>query len=101
MITKDKIAAAANKWAVDTKKKFPHLSEPEFKAGAEWALKQVEPICGDAAEIIEKLQTENVKLRELLEIVRRYAIIGYAESASCRIIASEIQQVFPAESNPK
>ncbi len=46
-----------------------------------------------------ELQAENDKLREVLEIVRKYAIIEYGESASCRIIASEIQQAFPIESH--
>ncbi len=41
------------------------------------------------------LQTENAKLKEVLEIARRYATIEYAESAACRIIASEIQKAFP------
>lgn len=52
MITKEKIALAAQKWAVDTKKKFPHLSEPEFIAGAEWAFSKVDPRCD---EILEKI----------------------------------------------
>lgn len=56
-----------------------------------------------AAEIIENLQAENAKLRGVLEIARRYAVVEYGQSASCRIIASEIQQVFPSQpiiSNP-
>ena len=99
MIDKNKITLAAQKWAIDTKKNFPHLSEPEFIAGAEWAFEQVDPLCNDGAEIIEKLQSENAKLKEVLEIARRYAVVEYGESASCRVIASEIQQAFPAESN--
>jgi hypothetical protein len=43
----------------------------------------------------EYLQTENAKLKEVLEIARRYATIEYGESAACRVIASEIQKVFP------
>ena len=50
-------------------------------------------------ESFERLKTENIKLREVLETARRYAIVEYRTSASCRIIASEIQQAFPAESN--
>ena len=42
MIDKSKIKFAARKWAIDTKKKFPHLSEPEFIAGAEWAIAEIE-----------------------------------------------------------
>lgn len=99
MIDKNKIKFAAQKWAIDTQKKFPHLSEPEFIAGAEWALIQVDPLCNDGANLIEKLQSENAKLKELIEIARRYAIVEYGVSASCRIIASEIQQAFPAESH--
>lgn len=67
MIDKNKIKSAAQKWAIDTKKKFPHLSEPEFIAGAEWAFGQIDPLCGDAAQIIEKLQVENAKLRAVVE----------------------------------
>lgn len=48
--------------------------------------------CSDEADRIEKLQSENAKLKEVIEIVRRYAVIEYGESASCRIIASEIQK---------
>lgn len=44
---------------------------------------------------IETLKSENAKLRELIDIVRKYAIIEYADSASCRMIASEIQKAFP------
>lgn len=96
MIDQNKIKLAAQKWAIDTKKKFPHLSEPQFIAGAEWALSQVDPLCNDGANLIEKLQSENAKLKEVLEIARRYAKVEYSTSASCRVIASEIQQVFPA-----
>lgn len=56
----------------------------------------VDGLCADGAGIIEKLQTENAKLREVLETVRRYANTEYGESAACRIIASEIQKVFPS-----
>jgi len=101
MIDKNKIKLAAQKWAIDTKKKFPHLSEPEFMAGAEWALSQVDQLCNDGVNLIEKLQSENVKLKEVLEIARRYAIIEYGESSACRVIASEIQQAFPAASHSK
>lgn len=45
--------------------------------------------------VIVSEPTENAKFREVLEIVRRYALVGYGESASCRVIASEIQQVLP------
>ena len=41
------------------------------------------------------LQAENAKLKEALEIARRYATIEYSESAACRVIASEIQKAFP------
>ena len=41
------------------------------------------------------LQTENAKLKEVLEIARRHAIAEYGESAACRVIASEIQKAFP------
>lgn len=68
MINQESIKFAAQKWAIDTNKKFPHLSEPEFIAGAKWALSEVDPLCNSAAEIVEKLQAENVKLREVLEI---------------------------------
>ena len=44
---------------------------------------------------IQSVKRENEKLRELIEICRRYASIEYAQSASCRVIYSEIQQVFP------
>jgi len=40
---------------------------------------------------------ELARLKDLLEIVRRYAVIEYGESASCRVIASEIQQAFPKQ----
>lgn len=43
-----------------------------------------------------ELQSENKKLREVLETIRQYANIEYSTSASCRVIASEIQQVFSA-----
>ena len=56
----------------------------------------VDGLCADGAGIIEKLQTENAKLLEVLEIARRYANTEYGESAACRVIASEIQKVFPA-----
>jgi len=37
-----RIEAAAQKWAIDNKRKFPHLTIQEFIAGALWALSQVE-----------------------------------------------------------
>lgn len=100
MIDQSKIQRAAQKWAIDTKKKFPHLSQPEFIAGAEWALKQVDPLCNDGAELIEKLQAENEKLKELVEIVQRYAFVGREESASCCVILREIQGFFPTALSP-
>lgn len=66
MIDKKNIKSAAQKWAIDTKKKFPHLSEPEFIAGAEWALEQVDPLCNDGANLIEKTQGEIIKIIDTL-----------------------------------
>lgn len=42
MIDIKKIEAAAQKWAIDNKRKFPHLTIPEFTAGALWAIKEIE-----------------------------------------------------------
>lgn len=95
MIDQNKIEIAAKKWAIDTKKKFPHLSEPEFIAGANWALNQVDPICNEAANLLEKLQSENAKLMEELEIARRYAVVEYSESESCRLVDHTTVNVTP------
>lgn len=65
------IEAAALKWAIDNKRKFPHLTIPEFVAGAKWALMQIEPVCNGAASLIEDLQAENSKLLEMLGIARQ------------------------------
>lgn len=56
----------------------------------------LDSLCDNAAGLIEWQQTENAKLLEVLEIARRYANTEYGESAACRVIASEIQKVFPA-----
>lgn len=42
MIDTKKIEAAAHKWAIDNKRKFPHLTIPEFMAGAMWAIAEIE-----------------------------------------------------------
>jgi hypothetical protein len=42
MLDKNKIEFAAQKWAMDNGKKFPHLSVPEFIAGAMWAIQEIE-----------------------------------------------------------
>lgn len=47
------------------------------------------------AEELRNEPTENAKLREVIEIARRYALVEYGESAACRVIASEIQKVLP------
>lgn len=62
MILKEKINLAAQKWAIDTKKKFPHLSEPEFIAGAEWAITEMQKLqkkepCENCGEICDTIST--------------------------------------------
>ncbi len=56
----------------------------------------IEYIHKDAAQMIfDGLIAENKRLLDLIEIVRRYAAVEYSESVSCRVIASEIQQIIP------
>jgi len=55
---------------------------------------------GDRSGMVRRAldgMAELARLKDLLEIVRRYAVIEYGESASCRVIASEIQQAFPKQ----
>ena len=66
MITENDVKLAAKKWAIDTKKKFPHLSEPEFIAGAKWAINKLDPLCMEGAQLIEKLLAENERLRTVI-----------------------------------
>lgn len=75
-----------------------YAPQDEAEPPQKWALGEVDPICISAAEVVEKLQAENEKLRQVLGIVRRYASVEYGQSASCRMIVSEIQHAFPTPS---
>jgi len=62
----------------------------------ESVLRKVFNSAADHSKIeVENLRLENERLKNLLAIVKKYAIVEYGESAACRIIASEIQKEFP------
>lgn len=50
--------------------------------------------CESGAVDLDNILAENARLRAAIAIARRYAIIEYEDSPSCRIIASEMQEVL-------
>lgn len=73
MLTEEKIKLAAQKWAIDEKKKWPHLSAPEFIAGAKWAKEILERRIDELADetdtqrkVIEQLRSENERLLDVI-----------------------------------
>ena len=69
MIDNDKLAQAA----IEFTKKYPaqRMLQDAFIEGARWALSELDPLCNQGAELIEKLQAKNGALENALEKINK------------------------------